>query len=325
MLKSIKILRDRVENWDAYPFSVAAIRSLNEIKLRSKVCLFAGENGTGKSSLLEAIAAHYGFGGEGGNRNFGNDSTETNHSVDPLVRALRLSFDRRTGAGYFLRAESWFNAVSFMDKLDEEPSESPPISTYYGGRSLHTRSHGETFFTLLDLKFRRNGLFLLDEPEAALSPQRQLSFLVLIHDVLQKYKDAQFIISTHSPIILGYPDAQILSFDGGKIHEIEYENTASLQVVRQFVNDRDNFLKELLKEDLPLFETRMRPDHYFCSWSPFCQIPYSTQRLFIAYPRATRSKIFPALDPVRFRQEFAGNGCFGIHLCSLPPATPIYN
>jgi predicted ATPase len=216
MLKTIKILRDRVENWDAYPFSVAAIRSLNEIKLRSKVCLFAGENGTGKSSLLEAIAAHYGFGREGGNRNFGNDSTETNHSVDPLVRALRLSFDRRTGAGYFLRAESWFNTVSFMDKLDEEPSESPPISTYYGGHSLHTRSHGETFFTLLDLKFRRNGLFLLDEPEAALSPQRQLSFLVLVHDVLQKYKDAQFIISTHSSIILGYPDAQILSFDGGK-------------------------------------------------------------------------------------------------------------
>ena len=94
-----------------------------------------------------------------------------------------------------------------MDNLDKEPAaHAPPISAYYGGRSLHTRSHGETFFTLLDLKFRRNGLFLLDEPEAALSPQRQLSFLVLIHDVLQKYNDAQFIICTHSPIILGYPE-----------------------------------------------------------------------------------------------------------------------
>jgi len=256
MLKSIKILRERVESWDVYPFSVSAIRSLDEVKLRSRVCLFAGENGTGKSSLLESIAVHYGFGREGGNRNFRNDSTESNRSIDPLVRALRLSFDRRTGAGYFLRAESWFNTVSYMDKLDEEPTFAPPISAYYGGRSMHTRSHGETFFTLLDLKFRRNGLFLLDEPEAALSPQRQLSFLVLIHDVLQKYKDAQFIISTHSPIMLGYPDAQILSFDDGQIHEVEYEGTTSLQIVRQFVNDREKFLKELLEADLPLFEAK---------------------------------------------------------------------
>jgi predicted ATPase len=141
-----------------------------------------------------------------------------------------------------------------MDNLDKEPSFTPPISASYGGRSLHTRSHGETFFTLLDLKFRRNGLFLLDEPEAALSPQRQLSLLVLIHDVLQKYKDAQFIISTHSPIILGYPDAQILSFDDGLLHEVGYDDTTSWQVVRQFVTDRAKFLEELLKEDLPLFE-----------------------------------------------------------------------
>jgi predicted ATPase len=245
MLKTIKILRERVENWDAYPFSVPAIRSFEELTLRSRVCLFAGENGTGKSTLLEAIAAHYGFGREGGNRNFGNDTTESNHSIDPLVRALRLSFDRRTGVGYFLRAESFFNSASYVDQIG--------VTEFYGGRSLHTRSHGETFFTLLDLKFRRNGFFLLDEPEAALSPQRQLSFLVLIHDVLQKYKDAQFIISTHSPIILGYPDAQILSFDDGQIHEVGYEETTSLQVVRQFVNERENFLEELLKEDLPLF------------------------------------------------------------------------
>jgi len=143
-----------------------------------------------------------------------------------------------------------------MDKLDEEPSFAPPISASYGGRSLHMRSHGETFFTLLDLKFRRNGLFLLDEPEAALSPQRQLSFLVLIHDVLQRYRDAQFIISTHSPIILGYPDAQIISFDNGQIHDVEYEDTISLQVVRQFVNERERFLEELFKEELPLFEAQ---------------------------------------------------------------------
>src|SRR5437867_10653213 len=189
MLKKIAILRERADSWDSYPLSLPVIRCLDELSLHSRVCLFAGENGTGKSTLLEAIAAHYGFGREGGNRNFANDSTDSNHSIDALVRALRLSFDRRTGAGYFLRAESWFNTVSHMDDLDREPSgHSPPISSYYGGRSLHTRSHCDTFFTLLELKIQRNGLFLLDEPEAALSPQRQLSFLVLIYDVLRKHK-----------------------------------------------------------------------------------------------------------------------------------------
>src|SRR2546428_13309848 len=161
MQKKIAILRGRVDRWDSYPLSLPVIRSLEELSLRSRVCLFAGENGTGRSTLLEAIAAHYGFGREGGNRNFLNDSTESNHSIDPLVRALRLSFDKRTGSGYFLRAESFFNTVSYMDNLDKEPAGGPPISAFYGGRSLHTRSHGETFFTLLQLKFKRNGLFLL--------------------------------------------------------------------------------------------------------------------------------------------------------------------
>jgi predicted ATPase len=260
MLKKLTILRDRIEKWDDYPFSIPAIRRLEELVFRSRICFFAGENGTGKSTLLEAIAGHYGFGPEGGNRNFQNDSTETNHSVDPLVRALRLSFDVRTGAGYFLRAESFFNTVSHMDKLDTEPSFAPPISAFYGGRSLHTRSHGESFLTLLELKFQRNGLFLLDEPEAALSPQRQLSFILLVHDVLQKFKDAQFIISSHSPVLLGYPDAQIISFDDGRIHDVEYSQTASMQIVKRFVNDRENFLQELLQETPNLFEDdRKRP------------------------------------------------------------------
>lgn len=245
MLKKITLLRDRVQDWSAYPFSVAAIRCLEELTFHSRICFFAGENGTGKSTLLEAIAAHYGFGREGGNRNFSNDSTESNHSIDPLERALRLSFDKKTGAGYFLRAESFFNTASFIDEVG--------MNEFYGGRSLHARSHGETFFTLLDLKFRRNGLFLLDEPEAAPSPQRQLAFLVLIHDVLKKHKDAQFIISSHSPILLGYPDAQIFSFDDGRIHEVDYEETSPAQIVRRFLNEREDVLEELLKETPSLF------------------------------------------------------------------------
>jgi predicted ATPase len=205
MLKKITLLKDRVGDWESYPFSVPTIRTFNQLEFRSRVCFFAGENGTGKSTLLEAVAAHYGFGREGGTRSFANNTTDSNHSVDPLVQALRLSFDRRTGAGYFLRAESFFNAASYIDEIG--------VTQYYGGRSLHTHSHGETFFKLLDMKFRRDGLFLLDEPEAALSPQRQLAFLVLLHDVLRKCKDAQFIISTHSPVLLGFPAAQIVSFD----------------------------------------------------------------------------------------------------------------
>jgi predicted ATPase len=254
VLKKIKLLRDRVEDWKSYPFSVPAIGGLEELVLRSRICFFAGENGTGKSTLLEAIAVHYGFGREGGTRSFRNDSTESNHSIDPLVRVLRLSFDKRTWAGYFLRAESFFNTVSYMDELDKEDAPaSTPISAFYGGRSLHTRSHGETFFKLLELKFQRNGLFLLDEPEAALSPQRQLAFLVLLHDVLNKHKDAQFIISTHSPVLLGYPEAQIVSFDEGPLHEIEYEQTAPTQIVRRFVNERESFLEELFNDPPSLF------------------------------------------------------------------------
>ena len=246
MLKKITLLRDRVEDWKSYPFSVPAISSLEELALRSRICFFAGENGTGKSTLLEAIAVHYGFGREGGTRSFSNDTTESNHSVDPLVRVLRLSFDKRTGAGYFLRAESFFNSVTYLDNLG--------MSEFYGGRSLHTRSHGEAFFKLLELKFQRNGLFLLDEPEAALSPQRQLAFLVLLHDVLKKHKDAQFIISTHSPVLLGYPKAQIVSFDDGPLHEIEYEETAPMQIVQRFVNQRERFLEELFNAPPSLFE-----------------------------------------------------------------------
>jgi predicted ATPase len=251
MLKNLTLRRERVTSWREYPFSVPAIRSLKSLDFRSKISFFAGENGTGKSTILEAIATHYGFGREGGTRSFCNDSTESNHSTDALVDALRLSFDRRTGAGFFFRAESFFSTVTHIDASDREQEGLPgvPIKEFYGGKSLHERSHGETFFTLLDLKFRRNGLFLLDEPEAALSPQRQLSLLVLLRDTVKTYPDAQFIISTHSPVLLGYPGAQIFSFDDGIIHEVSYIETLPYQIVRRFVNHREQFLEDLLNGD----------------------------------------------------------------------------
>jgi predicted ATPase len=246
MLKTITILRDRVTNSDEYPFNVPIIRGLTELRLRSRVCFFVGGNGTGKSTLLEAIASHYGFGPEGGNRNFSNDSSESSRSVEPLARALRLSFDNRTGAGFFLRAESFFNIASRMDALG--------IGDPHDGESFHSRSHGESFLDLLDAKFRCNGLFLLDEPEAALSPERQLACLVLMRDVIREYKNAQFVISSHSPILLAYPAAQIFCFDGPRIEENEYDQLANIQIVRRFLNDRERFVQELFKGTPSLFK-----------------------------------------------------------------------
>jgi len=249
MLKKITLLRERVEDWSVYPFSVPTIASLPEISLNSRIVFFAGENGSGKSTLLEAIAGHYGFGPEGGNRNFSSDTTYSNHAIDTLVKTLRLSFDKRTGAGFFLRAESLFNTVTRLDEINEVTG-----TALSGSGSLHSCSHGEIFFTTLERRCNRNGLFLLDEPEAALSPQRQLSFLILIHDILRRYKDAQFIISTHSPVLLGYPDAQILSFDDGHLHPIAYEDTSPMQIVRRFLNDREAFLQELFQDTPSLLE-----------------------------------------------------------------------
>jgi len=262
MLKKIVLLRERVEDWTAYPFSVPTIASLPEISIHSRIAFFAGENGTGKSTLLEAIAAHYGFGPEGGNRNLQFETSDSSRSVDRLTRALRLSFDIRTGRGFYFRAESLFSLATQIDEWDKDPGLGGRIIDGYGGVSLHNHSHGETFFTVLDNKFRNSGLFLLDEPEAALSPQRQLSFLLLIRDTLRRYKDAQFLISTHSPVLLGYPGAQIFSFDDGHLHEIDYEDTEPLQIVRRFVNDRDSFIQELFEES-PSFGTPslFRDDH----------------------------------------------------------------
>jgi predicted ATPase len=254
MLQSLHLLRERIFNPTAYPFSVPAIQSLKTLRFTSRVAFFVGENGSGKSTLLEAIAGHIGFGREGGNRDMPHETTHSVHSIDPLIRALRLAWDKRTGEGFYFRAESLYTLASRIDELDSDPGIGGLIRDSYGGKSLHERSHGETFYTVLDHKFRRSGLFLLDEPEAALSPQRQLSFLLLLHQTLRDYKDAQFIISTHSPVLLGYPGAQIFSFDDGRIREIAYEEAESVHIVRRFLNDREYFLKELFREEPTLFD-----------------------------------------------------------------------
>src|SRR5665213_3235 len=248
MLSRLEILRDRISDVGVYPFHIATIQSLVSLEFSSsRLTFFTGENGSGKSTLLEAIALNYGLSLEGGNRNFAFEADQPTADTYPLSRALKLSFrPLRSGEGFFFRAETLFNFASRVDELQ--------VDSGYSDRSLHAHSHGEASMAVLEYKFRRSGLFLLDEPEAALSPQRQLSFLILLHDTVREYPDAQFIVSTHSPILLGTPGAQILSFDGGKIHPIEYEDVPAFQITRRFLNDRDGFTRELLRDEPTLFD-----------------------------------------------------------------------
>lgn len=236
-LKSVKLLRERVERWDEYPLSVPPIAGLDSVDITSRVCFFVGENGTGKSTLLEGIAAHYGFGREGGSRNFSFATSSSVRSIDPLVRALRVGFTVRSGSVFFLRAESFFNVATYIDSVG--------ASNSYGGKSLHDQSHGESFIALLQNRFTSSGFYVLDEPEAALSPQRQLSFLIILHDLLKDDLDNQFLIATHSPILLAYPGAQILSFDGGHIHEINYRESQPFQLLSRFVAAPERYLNAL--------------------------------------------------------------------------------
>ena len=249
MLKRIGWKGDRRPSSNAYPFSVPAIRSLTSVQIHSRVCFFTGENGSGKSTLLEAIASSYGFGREGGSRNFAFQEERERNDVNALSDALQLGFGARTGNGFFLRAESFFNLATLMEELDAVRSGSRPEALALGHRGFHEMTHGESFYALIETLMRENGLFLLDEPEAALSAQRQLAMLVLMHDVLRSHGSAQFLISTHSPILLGFPDAQILSFDDGSLREISYEQCSPVEITRRFTADRESFLRELFRED----------------------------------------------------------------------------
>jgi predicted ATPase len=242
-LRSITLLRDRVKDWSVYPFVVPAIQCLESLEIRSRVCFFVGENGSGKSTLLEAIADNYGFGREGGSRNFYKTTTESVGSISPLSKALRVAFSARTGRGFYLRAESFFNVATQVDEMG--------LQDGYGGRSLHEQSHGESFLSLLENRFQRAGFYVLDEPEAALSPQRQLSMLALLRALLSGNNDIQFLIASHSPILLAYPGAQIFSFDEGKIHEVRYQETSPYQIVSRFLARPEVYLKELFNE-LPI-------------------------------------------------------------------------
>src|SRR5882672_4702014 len=239
----ITLQRDKVDSFDRYPFSLPAVRSLDHIDLHPKVTFFVGENGSGKSTLLEAIAVSLGFNPEGGTKNF-RFGTRGSHSE--LHEYLRVAKGlKRPRDGFFLRAESFFNVATEIEKLDAEPSFGPPIINSYGGRSLHEQSHGESFLALMTERFGGQGLYILDEPEAALSPQRQLAVLSRIHDLI--LDNSQFIIATHSPILMAYPNATIYSFSTDGIKEVDYYETEHYQVTRDFLVNPKRMLDVLLE------------------------------------------------------------------------------
>lgn len=239
----VTLLREKVESFEKYPFCLPAVRSLEQIELHPDVTFFVGENGSGKSTLLEAVAVSMGFNAEGGTKNF-RFGTRRSHS--DLHEYLRIAKGIRPPRdGFFLRAESFFNVATEIENLDAAPSLGPPVINSYGGRSLHEQSHGESFLTLMNERFGGQGIYILDEPEAALSPQRQLAVLSRIHDlVLEK---SQFIIATHSPILLAYPEAVIYLCDKEGIKQVAYEETEHFQVTRDFLANPERMLRVLLE------------------------------------------------------------------------------
>ena len=234
-IKQVFIDWNRIEE-DSYLRGIPAIAGMEELSFENAVTFFVGENGSGKSTLLEGIAVAYGFNPEGGTRNY-SFSTYDSHSG--LCDAITLSRGiKRAKWGYFLRAESFYNVATKENEYSKGPGGVP--------QHYHEKSHGESFLALAQQNFRPDGLYLLDEPEAALSPQRQLYLLIEIDRCAKE--GAQFIIVTHSPILLGLPGAAILSFDDGPIHPTSYEETDSYQVMSMVINHREQVIKRLLED-----------------------------------------------------------------------------
>lgn len=236
-IHSMELMRN--ENWDvkSYPFSLPVVRGWDRLEFHPRVTFFVGENGAGKSTLIEGIASAYGLNPEGGSRDHNFSTRETHSSLGQYLRLIKAP--RRVKDAFFLRAESFY---TFSSYIDDEGSRSR-----MGGHALHELSHGQSFTALVENRFQGNGFYVLDEPEAALSPNRQLTFLSRLHELVGL--NSQFIIATHSPIILGYPDALIYEVSERGIFPAQYDDLEHVSVTRNFLNRRDMFLETLLSDD----------------------------------------------------------------------------
>ncbi len=241
----LQVVGDRIANPSAYPFSIPAVAAADGLSFHPSVTYFVGENGSGKSTLLEGIAVAAGFNAEGGTTNFRFATRSSESTLGDALRLVRSA--RRPRTGFFLRAESLFNLATTIEALDREPALAPPIVDSYGGRSLHEQSHGESFMALALHRFGPQGLYILDEPEAALSPLRQMSMLRRVHDLARQ--GCQFIVATHAPIVLSYPGAWIYELGEHGLRRVEYDETSTVQVTRQFLGGRAAMLEELFADD----------------------------------------------------------------------------
>lgn len=225
-----------MEDFDLYPFSIPSIRQLETLTFHSDVTFFVGENGSGKSTLMEAIAVSLGLNAEGGNRNTQFSTSQTHSTLHQCLKTIRSY--KHPKDSYFLRAESFYNLASYMDDIG--------LLDSYGGLSLHQQSHGESFMATLQNKFRGQGLYILDEPEAALSPARQMTAISAIHQLVEA--QSQFIIATHSPILLAYPGARIYQFSDQGIFETTYEETEHFSITRDFLNRHEQMVRVLTED-----------------------------------------------------------------------------
>ena len=224
---------------DGYPFTIAAVRHLDGLQFTEPVTFFVGENGSGKSTVLESIAVAAGLNAEGGSRNFRFATRATHSELSEHIRLVRAP--RRPRDSYFLRAETFYNVASAAEEYGAEVAERQG-----GGRSPHEQSHGESFLALVLHRLRGNGLYLFDEPEAALSPSRQLALLAALHRLVAS--GSQFIIATHSPILMAYPGAMIYEFYEKGVRPVAYTDTEHYVVTRAFLGNPDRMLRELLDE-----------------------------------------------------------------------------
>lgn len=246
LLDRIKFDFSKISDRDKYPFVLPIIKSIEKIIFPTQVTFFVGENGTGKSTILEAIADKVGFGHEGGSKNiaFKTSNETTYEGAGALAQSMMLSWRQKPKDGYFFRAESFFNIATYLDNLNDAQ-----VYDSYGGKSLHAQSHGEGFFSFFKNRVGVNGFFIFDEPEAALSPQRQLSLMIIINEVCKKSK-AQFLIATHSPILLAYPNSTIYSCDSGSLSTMQYTDTKHYQITKQFLDNPEHYMHHMFNHEL---------------------------------------------------------------------------
>lgn len=242
-IKRIEIAKDLEKNVEKYVSKINTIKLLKNINFTKPITFFVGENGTGKSTFLEAIAIALGFNAEGGSKNFKFSTYKSYSSLYKNLKIVKTPYHPRDG--YFLRSESFYNVATSIEEMDSIICDAPPVKLAYGGKCLHNLSHGESVLTLVLERFTGNGLYILDEPETALSPTNQLSMLAKINNLATR-KNSQFIIVTHSPILMACPDSEVFLFDKYGVHNINYFETEHYNLTKHFLNSPENILSEII-------------------------------------------------------------------------------